>query len=110
MMNLEFRGMEVKNLSNGYHRLKVIRQLEVEHGINIFDPQTPTKTEMDDSFYKLVKTVFRTKRAKPTNAKELIEFYGALIKSATCRKFVNVSKGQVKVNTECPRTLVPKQF
>ena len=27
------------------------------------------------------------------------EFYGGLLKSTTCRKFVNVSKGQVKINT-----------
>ena len=56
---------------------------------------------MDDSFYKLVKTVFhKTKRAKPTNAQEPIEFYGGLIKSATCRKLVSVSGGQVKLNTD----------
>ena len=62
-------------------RLKVIRQLEVDHGISVWEPQFPTKVEMDARFYKLVKTVFRkTKRAKPTNAQELIEFYGGLIK------------------------------
>ena len=88
------------NLSNGYHKLKVIRQLEIDRGISVWELQSPTKVEMDDSFYKLGKTVFRkTKRAKPTNAQELIEFYGGLIKSATCRKFVNVSGGQVKLNT-----------
>ena len=67
-------------MSNGYHRLKVIRQLEVDHGISVWEPQSPTKIEI---FYKLVKTVFRkTKRAKPTNAQELIEFFGGFIKSA----------------------------
>ena len=55
---------------------------------------------MDDKFYNLIRTVFRTKLAKPTNAQELVEFYGALVKSATCRKFVNVSKGQIKINTD----------
>jgi hypothetical protein len=68
--------------------------------MNFWDPQSPTKTEMDDGFCRLARTVFRSKLPKPTNAQEVVEFYGALIKSATTRKFVNASKGQVKVNTD----------
>jgi hypothetical protein len=74
--------------------------MESEFGINLWEPQAPTKTEMDDGFYRLARTVFRTKLPKPTNAQEIVEFYGALIKSTTTRKFVNVSKGQVKINTD----------
>jgi hypothetical protein len=55
---------------------------------------------MKDEFYRLVRTVFRTKLAKPTNAQELVEFYGALVKSVTCRKFININHGQIKINTD----------
>ena len=92
--------MDVKNLTNRYHKLKIVRQLETEYGMNIWSPQPPTKTDMSDDFYRLVRTVFRTKLAKPTNQQELIEFYGALVKSTTCRKFININHGQIKLNPE----------
>jgi hypothetical protein len=100
MAELEFKGMDVKNLTNRYHKLKIVRQLETEYGIDIWSPQTPTKTDMSDEFYRLVRTVFRTKLAKPTNAQELVEFYGALVKSTTSRKFININHGQIKINTD----------
>jgi len=100
MAELEFKGIDFKNLTNRYHTLKIVRQLETEYGMNIWEPQAPTKTDMTDEFYRLVRTVFRTKLAKPTNAQELIEFYGALVKSATWRKFINVNHGQIKINTD----------
>jgi hypothetical protein len=55
--------------------------------------QAPTKTDM-------VRTVFRTKLAKPTTSQELVEFYGALVKSTTSRKFININHGQIKLNTD----------
>jgi hypothetical protein len=55
---------------------------------------------MSDEFYRLIRTVFRTKLAKPTNQQELIDFYGALVKSTTSRKFININHGQIKINTE----------
>jgi hypothetical protein len=55
---------------------------------------------MSDEFYRLIRTVFRTKLAKPTSQQELIEFYGALVKSTTSRKFININHGQIKINTE----------
>ena len=60
MTDLEFKGIDVKNLTNRYHKLKIIREMEAEFGINIWTPQAPTKTEMKDEFYRLVRTVFRT--------------------------------------------------
>jgi hypothetical protein len=100
LADLSFKGIDVKNLTNGYHKLKIVRQIESDFGINIWEPQAPTKTEMTDEFYRLARTVFRTKLAKPTTSQELVEFYGALIKSATTRKFINVNHGQIKINTE----------
>ena len=100
MTDLEFKGIDVKNLTNRYHKLKIIREMEAEFGINIWTPQAPTKTEMKDEFYRLVRTVFRTKLAKPTTSKEIVAFYGALVKSATCRNFINIKKGEITINTD----------
>ena len=50
MAELEFKGMDVKNLTNRYHKLKIVRQLETEYGMNIWSPQTPTKTDIQTSF------------------------------------------------------------
>ena len=74
--------------------------MEAEFGINIWEPQAPTKTEMKDEFYRLVRTVFRAKLAKPTTSQEIVAFYGALVKSATCRNFINIKKGEITFNTD----------
>jgi hypothetical protein len=100
MAELEFKGMDVKHLTNRYHKLNIVRQLETDYGMNIWSPQSPTKTDMSDECYRLVRTVFRTKLAKPTNQQELIAFYGALVKSTTCRTFININHGQIKINTD----------
>ena len=55
---------------------------------------------MDDVFYNLVKTAFRTKLQKPTTPEEVVKFYGALVKSATCRNLINVKKNVIKINDE----------
>ena len=55
---------------------------------------------MDSTLYNLIRTVFKTKLPKPQTPEDLIKFYGALVKSATNRNFVNVTKGQVRINNE----------
>ena len=93
---LDFKGIDVKTLTNSYNKLKIIRQFEARYGINVWTPQCPTNTDMDDAFYSLIKTVFRTKLPKPTTPQELVKFYGALVKSATTRKLINVKKARLK--------------
>jgi hypothetical protein len=66
MASLDFKGIDVKNLTNGYHKLKIIRQFETELWVNLWEAQAPAKTDMDDQFYNLIRPVFRTKLAKPT--------------------------------------------
>ena len=44
--------------------------------------------EMDDVFYKLIKTVFRTTKAKPTNKDELRKLYISIIKNITNNEIV----------------------
>ena len=100
LSELAFKGIDIKTLTNGYHKLKLVRQIEAEFGLNLWEPQAPTKVDMEDSLYKLIRTTFRTTMPKPTSSQEVVEFYGALIKSATNRKFVNISKGQVRINTD----------
>jgi hypothetical protein len=97
---LNFKGVDVKNLTNSYNKLNILRQFETRHGINVWAPQTPTDTEMDSTFYNLIKTVFRTKLTTPQTPEELVKFYGTLVKSATHRNFVKVTKGQVSINTD----------
>ena len=48
--DLDFKGIDVKNLTNRYNKLKIIREMEAEFGINIWTPQAPTKTEINMSF------------------------------------------------------------
>ena len=90
----------MKNLKNRYHKLKIVRQFEAEFGLIVWDPQTPTKVEMEDSFYKLCRTVFRIHLEKPTTADEVTKFYASLVKRATCRKFINIKRGEIRINTD----------
>ena len=97
---LEFKSIDVKTLTNSYNKLRILRQFEARYGINVWTPQAPTIVVMDDAFYKLIKTVFRTQVPKPTTPNELVKLYGTLVKSTTNRNFVTATKGQVTINEE----------
>jgi hypothetical protein len=102
LSELDFKGIDVKTLTNSYNKLNIVRQFEARYGINVWAPQSPTNTEMDDAFYRLIKTVFRTKLPKPTTPEELVKFYGALIKSATSRNLIRVKTMRLKYMTNMP--------
>ena len=66
--------------------------------MNAYSEQHPTGPPMDDAFYKLIRTTFRTRRAKPATQGELLEMYGSLVKSCTSRKFANCNHGLTTIN------------
>ena len=97
---LNFKGIDIKTLGTSYNKLKILREFEARHGISVWNPVVTINAEMDDAFYNLIKTAFRTKLQKPTTPEEVVKFYGALVKSATCRNLINVKKNVIKINDE----------
>ena len=105
MSELNFKGIDIKTLGNSYNKLKILREFETRHGINVWNPVVTINAEMDDAFYNLIKTVFRTKLQKPTTPEEVVKFYGALVKSATCRNLINVKKMSLHLMTNSRCTI-----
>ena len=74
LSEIAFKGIDIKTLTNGYHKLKLVRQIEAEFGLNLGEPQAPTKVDMEDSLYKLIRITFRTTMPKPASSQEVVEF------------------------------------
>jgi hypothetical protein len=95
LSELSFKGIDIKTLGNSFNKLKILREFETRHGINVWNPVVTINAEMDDAFYNMIKPVFRTKLPKPDTPQEIVKFYGALVKSATCRNLINVKQNVI---------------
>jgi hypothetical protein len=76
MADLELTGIDVKNLTNRYHRPKIIREMEAEFRINIWEPQAPTNTEMNSIFTDWYEPSFEPNLPSQQPPKKLWNFTG----------------------------------
>ena len=95
----QFTGFDTKVLTNRYHKLKLVRDMEAKFGLNVWGQSVPTQSEMSEDFYRLIKTTFGTKLARPTTAEQVFKMYANLVKSCASRQFINCTQGAIKLNT-----------
>ena len=95
----QFKCFDPKVLTNRYHKLKLVRDMEAKFGLNVWGQSVPTQSEMSEDFYRLIKTTFGTKLARPTTAEQVFKMYANLVKSCASRQFINCTQGAIKLNT-----------
>ena len=85
-------------MTNRHHKLKLVRDMEAKFGLNVWGQSVPTQSEMNEDFYRLIKTTFGTKLARPTTAEQVFKMYANLVKSCASRQFINCNHGSITVN------------
>ena len=96
---LTAQSMDAKLLTNGYHQAKLIKEFESRYGLSLFtvsEAAGNTEVDVEDSFWKLIKHVFRVTRAKPTTANEVKQLYVSIVKSATCKDLIKSKQLKTK--------------
>ena len=61
--------------------------------------------ELEDGIFKLVKHVFKLRRANPENQEDAGKMYETMVNKATYRNFLKCRKGEVAWNTEAVKNI-----
>ena len=100
LADLSMNCMEAKALTNTYQMIKVVRLVGTKWGFSLLEDARGEFNKLDDGVYKLVKHVFKLKRANPENQQDASKMYETMVNKATYRNFLKCRKGDVSWNIE----------
>ena len=95
--------LEAKALTNTYQMIKVVRLVGGKWGFSLLEDARGEFNKLDDGVYKLVKHVFKLKRANPENQQDASKMYETMVNKATYSKFLKCRKGEVAWDIEAVR-------
>ena len=91
---------DAKALTNTYQMIKVVRMVGAKWGFSLLEDAPGEFNKLDEGLYKLVKHVFKLRRANPENQQDASKMYETMVNKATYRKFLTRRKGEVSWNIE----------
>ena len=100
LADLSMNCLEAKALTNTYQMIKVVRLVGGKWGFSLLEDARSEFNKLDDGVYKLVKHVFKLKRANPENQQDASKMYETMVNKATYRNFLKCRKGEVSWNIE----------
>ena len=90
--DLGLECLELKSMTNCYQKVKLLRALEQKWGIGLFGNEVANFEKLDEPFYKMLRHVFKIRRANPENPIEAGKLYGAVVNKITFEKMVSATK------------------
>ena len=66
LATLQSNGIDVKLMTNPYHKVKLAKSIEREYGLDFLAEAGANKADMTSNLYTLIKHTFRLRKAKPT--------------------------------------------
>ena len=70
LADVSFTCLETKALTNNYQMIKIVRVVGAKWGFGLLEETPGNFTKLDDGLYKVVKHVFKIRRANPENQQE----------------------------------------
>ena len=100
--DLRFKSIDVKVLTNPYHQMKLLRELEEQYGMTIYNINQKFEGEftMDDAKFKLIKHMFNSVRRKPESFTGYKMMYASLVKSITCKDIMQSKRSKAKADRD----------
>ena len=100
--DLRFKSTDVKVLTNRYHQMKLLRKLEEQYGMTIYNINQKFEGAftMDDAKFKLIKHMFNSVRRKPESFKGYRMMYASLVKSITCKDILQSKRSKAKADRD----------
>jgi hypothetical protein len=91
--NVEELNYNIKTLESHFTKIRILRQFEQKYNLNMFDFNndffnSEATVDLEDSYFKMLKSIFRSEKKTPKTAKELKAFYIQMIKNITCNDLV----------------------
>ena len=92
---------DVKTIECIFNKIKLLRSVEEKYGLEVLEVGCCKSgdIEMDDALFKLFKHLFpRSAKKKPTNYKELMQFFIYIIKNITCNEIISSCQCKTRVD------------
>jgi hypothetical protein len=100
LADLSMNCLEAKALTNTYQMIKVVRTVGGKWGFSVLEDARGEFNKLDEGVYKLVKHVFKLKRANSGNQQDASKMFETMVNKAIYRNFLKCSKGEVSWNIE----------
>ena len=89
--DIEASSFKCKSYNSGYHKIKILRQ--IEHTYNIINFNTDNinnkaVVNFDDGLFTLIKGVLRTKMTKPKTNNDVLKLYVNLLKAISTNDII----------------------
>ena len=104
LADLSFNCLETKALTNAFQMTKVVRMVGAKWGFNMLEENRGVFNQLDDGLYKLVKHVFKLRRANPDNQEDAGKIFEAMVNKVTYRNFLKIRKGGLAWKLEDVKT------
>ena len=95
--NLKENTMDVKIISDVHNKIALIRKIEKDNNIKNLDVDFSEEGELvlSDKTFKLLKTVFLSKKQKTKNRHDLKKFYVSMIKHLSNDMIISTARNQM---------------
>jgi hypothetical protein len=104
LADLSLNCLEAKAMTNTYQMIKVARLTGAKWGFGLLEESPGEFAKLDEGLYKLVKHVFKLRRANPENQQEAGKMFETMVNKVTYRNFVKSTKDGLNWKTEDVKT------
>ncbi len=91
--DLSLECLELKSMTICYQKVEILRALKQKWGIGLFSNEVANFVKLDEGFYRMIRHVFKLRRANPENPIEAGKLYGAVVNKITYHNMVLPGKG-----------------
>ena len=93
LADLSLSCLETKALTNNYQMIKVVRMVGAKWGFQVLEEAKGEFAKLDEGLYKLVRHVFKLRRANPANQEDAGKMFETMVNKVTYQKFLKSLKG-----------------
>ena len=104
LAELSMNCIDAKALTNTYQMIKVTRMVGAKWGFSLLEDAPGEFNKLDEGLYKLVKHVFKLRRANPENQQDAGKMYETMVNKATFSKLLKCRKGELAWDIEAVKT------
>ena len=79
-------------MTNQYQKVKVLRALEAQWCINLFESTPGPFTKVDEKLWKMATQVFRLRRANPNTQDQALKTYTDVVNKVFAKSLVSKQK------------------
>jgi len=96
--DLSLKCLDLKAMTSNYQKVKLVRACGEQWGFNLLDDTKGEFHKLDDNLYKLLRFVFKIRRANPDKQEDAGKLFATLVNKITFKNFLKSLKAGLAWN------------